>query len=103
MNACGFSPYLTRTLTKRWVCRLQLLLVLASAVILRSESRGTHVHILLSQIRDSPNLKGQVPVFISPQEQGGVENIAFNGSSIVVCVSVATGECLSIRCLPIDA
>jgi hypothetical protein len=48
-----------------WVCRLQLLLVLASTVILRSESHGTHDHILLSQIRDSPNLEGQVPVFIS--------------------------------------
>jgi hypothetical protein len=34
------------------VCRLQLLLALASAVILGSESRGTFDHILLSQIRD---------------------------------------------------
>jgi hypothetical protein len=42
-----------------------LLLVLASAVIIRSESRGTHDHILLSQVRDSPNLEGQVPVFLS--------------------------------------
>jgi hypothetical protein len=42
-----------------------LLLVLARAVILRSESRGTHHHILLSQIRDSRNLEDQVPVFIS--------------------------------------
>jgi hypothetical protein len=48
------------------VCVLQLLLALASAVILRSESRGTHDHILLSQIRDTPNREGQVPVFISP-------------------------------------
>jgi hypothetical protein len=38
---------------------------LASAVILRSESRGAHDHILLSQIRDFPNLEGQVPVFVS--------------------------------------
>jgi hypothetical protein len=51
------------------VCRLQLQLVLAGAVIIRSESRGTHSHILLSQIRDSPNLKGQVPVFISPRNR----------------------------------
>jgi hypothetical protein len=50
---------------RSWVCRLQLLLVLASAVILSSESRGIHNHILLSQIRESPNLEGQVPVFIS--------------------------------------
>jgi hypothetical protein len=49
-----------------WVCRLQLLLALASAVIPRSESRGTHDHILLSQIRDSPNLEGQVPYLYPP-------------------------------------
>jgi hypothetical protein len=47
------------------VCHLLLLLALASAVIL--ESHGTHDHILLSQIRDSPNLEGYVPVFISPR------------------------------------
>jgi hypothetical protein len=28
--------------------------------------RGTHDHILLSQIRDSPNLEGQIALFISP-------------------------------------
>jgi hypothetical protein len=50
-----------------WIYRLELLLVLASAVILRSEFRSIHNHILLSQIRDSPNLEGQVPVFISPR------------------------------------
>jgi hypothetical protein len=50
-------------------CCLQLLLVLASAVILGSESRGTREHILLSQIRDSPNLEGHVPVFISPRNR----------------------------------
>jgi hypothetical protein len=27
---------------------------------------------LVSQIRDSPNLEGQVPVFVSPPEQGGL-------------------------------
>jgi hypothetical protein len=48
---------------------LQLLLVLASVVILRSESRWTHDHILLFQIRDCPNLEGQVPVFISPSDR----------------------------------
>jgi hypothetical protein len=36
------------------VCRLQLLLALASAVILGSKSCGTRDHILLSQIRDFP-------------------------------------------------
>jgi hypothetical protein len=41
-------------LTRGRVCRSQLLLVLASAVIFGSESRGTRDHILLSQIRDFP-------------------------------------------------
>jgi hypothetical protein len=42
------------SLTKERICRLQLLLDLASAVILGSESLGTRDHILLSQIRDFP-------------------------------------------------
>jgi hypothetical protein len=66
LNTCGHCRYVTSSLTKGWVCRLQLLLVLVSSVILRSESRGTHDQVLVSQIRDSPNLEGQVPVFISP-------------------------------------
>jgi hypothetical protein len=64
-----FSTYVTSSLTRGWVCRSQLLLVLASAVILGSEYRGTHDHILLSQIRDSPNLEGHVPVFISSRNR----------------------------------
>jgi hypothetical protein len=30
-----------------------------------AQSHGTHYHILLLQIRDSPNLEGHVPVFRS--------------------------------------
>jgi hypothetical protein len=40
------------SLTRGRVCRLQLLLALASTVILGSEFRGTRDHVLLSQIRD---------------------------------------------------
>jgi hypothetical protein len=65
LNTCGYSPYVTSSLTRGWVYHLQLLLVFASAVILRSESRRTHDHNLLSQIRDSFNQEDQVPVFIS--------------------------------------
>jgi hypothetical protein len=57
------------SLTRERVYHLQLLLVLASAVILGSESRGTHDHVLLSQIQDSPNPEGQVPVFIFPRNR----------------------------------
>jgi hypothetical protein len=63
-NTCGYSPYITSSLTRGWVCRLQLLLVLGSAVILVSESHVAHGHILLSQLRDSPILEGQMSSFI---------------------------------------
>jgi hypothetical protein len=69
LNTCGYCPYVTSSLTRGWVYRLQLLLILASAVILKSLSRGTHDDILLAQIRDSPNLKDHVPVFISPRNR----------------------------------
>jgi hypothetical protein len=52
LNPCRHSPYITFSLTKGWVCYFKLLLTLASAFILGSESRGTRDHILLSQIRD---------------------------------------------------
>jgi hypothetical protein len=55
--------------TRGRVCLLQLLLVLASAVILGSEFRGTHDHMVLYQIRDSPNLEGQAPLFIFPRNR----------------------------------
>jgi hypothetical protein len=44
----------TLSLTRRWVCHLQLLLALASAVILGFQLLETRDHILLSQIRDFP-------------------------------------------------
>jgi hypothetical protein len=69
LNTCSYRPYVISSLKRGWVCRLQLLLVLPSAVILRPKSRGTHDHILLCQIRDSPNLEGQVPVFICPRNR----------------------------------
>jgi hypothetical protein len=51
LRVCWFRA---PSLTRRRVCRLQLLLALASAVIFGSESRKTRDHILLSQIRDFP-------------------------------------------------
>jgi hypothetical protein len=57
------------SLTRERVYRLQSLMVLANTFILGFESRGTRDHILLSQIRDAPNLEGQVPVVISPRNR----------------------------------
>jgi hypothetical protein len=48
------------------VCPLQVLPVLVSAVIPGSESNGTHGHILLYQIRESLNLKDEVPYLYLP-------------------------------------
>jgi hypothetical protein len=67
-DSCGFFMW-GALCDERTGLRLQLLLNLASAVILGSYSRGTRDHILLSQIRDSSNLEGQVPVFISPRKR----------------------------------
>jgi hypothetical protein len=69
LNFFSCSSYVTSSLKRGWVCCLQLLLVLASTVMTRSESRGTHDHILLSQIWNSSNLEGQVPVFTSPRNR----------------------------------
>jgi hypothetical protein len=70
LNTCGHISYVISCLTWGWICRLQLLLDLAIAVVLRSESRAIHVHILLLfQIGDSPNLESQVPIFISPRNR----------------------------------
>jgi hypothetical protein len=51
LRVCWFGA---GSLTRGRVCRLQLLLALASAVIFWSESHRTCGHILLSQIRDFP-------------------------------------------------
>jgi hypothetical protein len=51
LRVCWFGA---PSLTRERVCRLQLLLAFASAVILRSESRMTRGHNLLSQFRDFP-------------------------------------------------
>jgi hypothetical protein len=61
--------YGTLSLTRGRVCNLQLLQGLADVVFLGSEFRGTRDEILLSQIWNSPNLEGQVPIFISPRKR----------------------------------
>jgi hypothetical protein len=77
LNTCGYSPYVTSSLTRGLACPLQLLLGLASAVTLRSESGRTHDHSLLSRIQEFPNLEGQVPVFIYPRDLTGSPQLSF--------------------------
>jgi hypothetical protein len=75
---CG-APSLTRSR----VCSFQFLPGIASAAFLRSESHGTHDHILLSQIWDSPNLEGQVPIFISHRSQSQSQSYITTDSQAV--------------------
>jgi hypothetical protein len=58
------------SLTRELVCRLQMLLVLAGAVILGSESRGTRDLILLSPIETPPTWWVRSP-YLYPPEKGG--------------------------------
>jgi hypothetical protein len=58
--------YHRQTVEVLLICRLQLLLALASALILGSEFRGTHDHILLYQIRDSPTWRAGSPYLYTP-------------------------------------
>jgi hypothetical protein len=94
----------TLSLTRRQVCRLQLLVALASTVILGSESRGTHDHILLSLIGDSPSvasydsqgyggrIRPRPPSFLLINSRHGPRRKY--SSSIVAFESVAVGTCL---------
>jgi hypothetical protein len=57
------------SLTRGEVYRLQLLLALVGLVTLGFERRENHDRNLLSQIQNSRNLEGQVPIFISPRNR----------------------------------
>jgi hypothetical protein len=71
LNTCGHSPHVTSSLTRGWVCHLQPLLALASAVILGYESRGPHNHNFTASGSRLPRPWGQGPRIYIPQEQGG--------------------------------
>jgi hypothetical protein len=69
LNACSYSPYVTSSVTKRCVCLLQFLLILAGAFILMSQSCETHDHILLSQIKTPLTWWARSP-YLHPQGRG---------------------------------
>jgi hypothetical protein len=57
----------TLSMTRGRVCRLQVLLAVANAVILGSESCGIHSHVILSQIRDTPTWRARSRIYV-PKE-----------------------------------
>jgi hypothetical protein len=97
LNTCSYSLYVTSSLTRERVCLWQLLLVFASTLILRSDTRGTRGHILLSQIQDSSNLQGQVLVFKSPQGTGWPSYTHRHWVPFFVAFYNSQGYCGNIR------
>jgi hypothetical protein len=96
-----------------WVCRLQLLLAFANAIILRSEPRGNPDHILLSHIRDPPTwragglakTKSSLSVMVDIQHRGGSTENTFHsrirGIVYIAQQRVVSQEANSARtCLP---
>jgi hypothetical protein len=67
LDNCG-CYFMAPSLTRGRICNLLLLLGLTSAVPLRSESRGTQDHILLSQFLKLPQPGGPGPHSYIPQE-----------------------------------
>jgi hypothetical protein len=121
LRVCWFGA---PSLTRGRVCRLQFLLVLASAVILGSESRRTRGHILLSQIRDFPfrrflRLAGLRWRYSTPPPYGRLcsrlgfpvilPRVGLQHRKHVHCLAmeilyyfVFVGTCLLNRCLALD-
>jgi hypothetical protein len=98
------------SLTRGRFCRLQLLLALTSAVTRESESRGTHDHLLLSQIRDFPfrrllRLAGSRLRYLTPHPHGSLSTERSHVSSLYNFgknrIEITTSNscyCVFIRC-----
>jgi hypothetical protein len=69
LNTCFHSPYVTSALKRGWVCSLKFLLVLARAIVLRSDYSRICDHIILSS-SIPPQPGGPGPRIYIPQEQG---------------------------------
>jgi hypothetical protein len=76
--------------TRGRVCSLQLLLGLASADTLGSEYHRTRNHILMPHIWNSPNLEGQVPVFVSPRNRVGQLYTQALGGRVILTIKTLT-------------
>jgi hypothetical protein len=92
------SPYVTSSLTVGWIYRLQMLVVLASAVIFRSESRGIH-DILLSQMREliPRRVTRYITLIHRPSRKHRFQQ--FNYNLLMICCIATTVSFFRGRCL----
>jgi hypothetical protein len=66
LNPCGYSPCVTCSLTRGWVCRLELLLDIAREIILGAESRGTHNVFYRLTFETVPTWRARSPYLYPP-------------------------------------
>jgi hypothetical protein len=66
LNTCSYNPYVTCSLTRGWVCRLQLLLVLASAVILGPSPAGLITLLYCLRFETPPTWRARSPFLYPP-------------------------------------
>jgi hypothetical protein len=66
LKTFAYRPYVTSSLAIGWVCRLQLLMALDSADILRSESRRTHDHTYCLRFETSSTWRARSPYLKAP-------------------------------------
>jgi hypothetical protein len=66
LNTCFHSPYVTFSLTRGWVCSIQLLLAFASTLILRSDSRGTRDIFYSLKFETPPTWRARFPYLYPP-------------------------------------
>jgi hypothetical protein len=70
LNTYGYSPYLTSSLTRRMGLSFTIAAGRRQCKYSRIQIPQDSRHILLSQIRDPPNLENQVRIFISSGAHG---------------------------------
>jgi hypothetical protein len=115
-------PRITPSLTRRWVCRLQLLLPspahsfsgpspvwptvifycprFGTSLLAPPTTRRASVEVFNLLIPNNSRVALFAPVVsVIASRHGLTENPAFNNTSIVACVFVSSGTCLVNRCL----
>jgi hypothetical protein len=69
LNTCGYSPYVTSSLTRGWVCRLQLLLVWPAQSVWGQSPAGLMTVFYSLRFETPPTWRARSPFYIL-QEQG---------------------------------